>query len=203
MLGVRNLSKSKWEAPRSESNFTRRPLFVLLHEASNYEFNIASSSTREIRVEVGLTSMLQVNIFHLTTQAGWVGYYFICGYKGFHEYAKLGGLEVGSPVGLDVMVDGTVPTRSGLSSSMAFVCSSTRPIMAAQGVNLSKMEMDPHLAKTGMEHSASHHTRNILMLTQNDVVNRLTSSLYPTGEFLRKIETNPDLLSHVVQQVAN
>ncbi|KAI3741971.1 hypothetical protein L1987_59650 [Smallanthus sonchifolius] len=55
-------------------------------------------------------------------------------YKGFHEYAKLGGLEVGSPVGLDVMVDGTVPTRSGLSSSMAFVCSSTiaiSPIMAA------------------------------------------------------------------------
>ncbi|KAI3811330.1 hypothetical protein L1987_21051 [Smallanthus sonchifolius] len=98
----------------------------------------------------------------------WVGHYFICGYKGFHEYAKLGGLEVGSPVGLDVMVDGTVPTRSGLSSSMAFVCSSTisiRPIMAAQGVNLPKMEMDPHLAKTRMEHSASHLTRNILMLT--------------------------------------
>ena len=36
-------------------------------------------------------------------------------YKGFHEYAKSKGVNIGSPVGLDVIVDGVVPT--GLSSS--------------------------------------------------------------------------------------
>ena len=34
----------------------------------------------------------------------------LCRYKGFHEYAKSVGLDVGSPVGLDVIIDGTVPT---------------------------------------------------------------------------------------------
>ncbi|CAN0863250.1 GAL1 [Linum grandiflorum] len=38
------------------------------------------------------------------------GHYFICGYKGYYEYAKEKGIEVGVPVGLDVMIDGTVPT---------------------------------------------------------------------------------------------
>ena len=36
-------------------------------------------------------------------------------YKGFHEYAKSKGVNVDSPVGLDVVVDGIVPT--GLSTS--------------------------------------------------------------------------------------
>lgn len=31
-------------------------------------------------------------------------------YKGFHEYAKSKGLNIGSSVGLDVIVDGIVPT---------------------------------------------------------------------------------------------
>lgn len=31
-------------------------------------------------------------------------------YKGFHEYAKSKGVNVDSPVGLDVVVDGIVPT---------------------------------------------------------------------------------------------
>lgn len=31
-------------------------------------------------------------------------------YKGFHEYAKSKGVNLGSPVGLDVIVDGIVPT---------------------------------------------------------------------------------------------
>ncbi|XP_041001981.1 galactokinase-like [Juglans microcarpa x Juglans regia] len=69
------------------------------------------------------------------------GHYFICGYKGFHEYAKLKGVDVGSTVGLDVLVDGTVPTGSGLSSSAAFVCSSTIAIMAALNVNFPKKEV--------------------------------------------------------------
>ncbi|XP_057416080.1 galactokinase-like [Lotus japonicus] len=69
------------------------------------------------------------------------GHYFICGYKGFHDYAKLQGVDVGPPVGLDVVVDGTVPTGSGLSSSAAFVCSSTIAIMAAFDVNFPKKEI--------------------------------------------------------------
>ncbi|KAI5650945.1 hypothetical protein M9H77_36950 [Catharanthus roseus] len=69
------------------------------------------------------------------------GHYFICGYKGFHEYAKSKGVDPGAPVGLDVIVDGTVPTGSGLSSSAAFVCSSTIALMAAFGVNAPKKEI--------------------------------------------------------------
>ncbi|KAL2338930.1 hypothetical protein Fmac_013376 [Flemingia macrophylla] len=69
------------------------------------------------------------------------GHYFICGYKGFYDYAKLKGVNVGEPVGLDVLVDGTVPTGSGLSSSAAFVCSSTIAIMAAFDVNFPKKEL--------------------------------------------------------------
>ncbi|XP_040991123.1 galactokinase [Juglans microcarpa x Juglans regia] len=69
------------------------------------------------------------------------GHYFICGYKGYYEYAKLKGVNAGSPVGLDVLVDGTVPTGSGLSSSAAFVCSSTIAIMAAFDVNFPKKEI--------------------------------------------------------------
>lgn len=33
-----------------------------------------------------------------------------CRYKGFHEFVKSKGIDVGLPVGLDVLVDGTVPT---------------------------------------------------------------------------------------------
>uniref|UniRef100_A0A1D1ZJE9 Galactokinase n=1 Tax=Anthurium amnicola TaxID=1678845 RepID=A0A1D1ZJE9_9ARAE len=64
------------------------------------------------------------------------GHYFICGYKGFYEYVKLKGIDVDEAVGLDVLVDGTVPTGSGLSSSAAFVCSSTIAIMASFDVNV-------------------------------------------------------------------
>lgn len=31
-------------------------------------------------------------------------------YKGYYEFAKLKGVDVGVPVGLDVLIDGTVPT---------------------------------------------------------------------------------------------
>ncbi|KAM1723392.1 hypothetical protein COP2_022277 [Malus domestica] len=65
------------------------------------------------------------------------GHYFICGYKGFYEFAKSKGENVGS-VGLDVLIDGAVPTGSGLSSSAALVCASTIAIMAAFDVNFPK-----------------------------------------------------------------
>uniref|UniRef100_A0A0C9S9T9 TSA: Wollemia nobilis Ref_Wollemi_Transcript_6197_2086 transcribed RNA sequence n=1 Tax=Wollemia nobilis TaxID=56998 RepID=A0A0C9S9T9_9CONI len=67
--------------------------------------------------------------------------YFLCGYKGFHEYVRSKGVDVGEPVGLDVLVDGTVPTGSGLSSSAAFVCSATIAIMAVLNVNFPKKEV--------------------------------------------------------------
>uniref|UniRef100_A0A2P2K6N9 Uncharacterized protein MANES_15G001800 n=1 Tax=Rhizophora mucronata TaxID=61149 RepID=A0A2P2K6N9_RHIMU len=67
------------------------------------------------------------------------GHYFICGYKGFYEYAKSKGMDIGVPVGLDVLIDGTVPTGSGLSSSAAFVCSATIAIMAIFSVNFPKV----------------------------------------------------------------
>lgn len=69
------------------------------------------------------------------------GHYFVCGYKGFYEYAKSQGVNVGEPVGLDVLIDGIVPTGSGLSSSAAFVCSSTIAIMAVLGLNFPKKEL--------------------------------------------------------------
>ncbi|XP_030539890.1 galactokinase [Rhodamnia argentea] len=69
------------------------------------------------------------------------GHYFICGYKGFYEFAKSKGLDVGAPVSLDVVIDGTVPAGSGLSSSAAFVCSSTIAIMAVHGANFPKKEV--------------------------------------------------------------
>ncbi|XP_020085659.1 galactokinase-like isoform X1 [Ananas comosus] len=69
------------------------------------------------------------------------GHYFICGYKGFYEYDKSKGIDVGPPVGLDVIVDGIVPTGSGLSSSAAFVCSATIAIMAVFNMNFPKKEI--------------------------------------------------------------
>jgi hypothetical protein len=33
----------------------------------------------------------------------------ICRYKGVYEYCKSKGIDLGKPVGLDVVVDGTVP----------------------------------------------------------------------------------------------
>ncbi|CAN6468975.1 unnamed protein product [Victoria cruziana] len=69
------------------------------------------------------------------------GHYFICGYKGYYEYAKSKGINVDEPVGLDILVDGIVPTGSGLSSSAAFVCSATIAIMAVFDMNFPKKEI--------------------------------------------------------------
>ncbi|KAI9123118.1 hypothetical protein K1719_006007 [Acacia pycnantha] len=69
------------------------------------------------------------------------GHYFVCGYKGYYDYAKSKGVDISKKVGLDVLVDGIVPQGSGLSSSAAFVCSSTIAIMAAFGVNFTKKEI--------------------------------------------------------------
>ncbi|KAG5138765.1 hypothetical protein JHK82_023496 [Glycine max] len=58
-------------------------------------------------------------------------------YKGFYDYVKLKGVDVGQPLGLDVLVDGT-----GLDyRALQLVCSSTIAIMAAFGVNFPKKEI--------------------------------------------------------------
>ena len=56
--------------------------------------------------------------------------YFLCGYKGVFDH--LGSAAPACP-GLDVMVDGRVPTGSGLSSSSALVCASVLAVMASLG----------------------------------------------------------------------
>ncbi|ORZ22467.1 galactokinase [Absidia repens] len=63
--------------------------------------------------------------------------YFKCGYKGMLEYAK----SKVTPKGMDVLVDGTVPPGSGLSSSAAFVCSSALAVNTANKLGLSKQEL--------------------------------------------------------------
>ncbi|KAL6571651.1 galactokinase [Orobanche hederae] len=83
----------------------------------------------------------QVGILEIDLKNHKWGHYFICGYKGFYEYAKLNGIDVGETVGLEVVVDGIVPTGSGLSSSAAFVCSSTIAIMAVLGATIPKKEL--------------------------------------------------------------
>ncbi len=61
--------------------------------------------------------------------------YFLCGYKGVHDYlAARGGAGAGAAAGgLEIMVDGRVPTGSGLSSSSALVCASALAVMASKG----------------------------------------------------------------------
>ncbi|KQK12302.1 hypothetical protein BRADI_1g02810v3 [Brachypodium distachyon] len=65
----------------------------------------------------------------------------MCGYKGVYEYGRSKGIDMGEPVGLDVVVDGTVPLGSGLSSSAAFVCSATIAIMGILEKNFPKKEV--------------------------------------------------------------
>lgn len=64
-----------------------------------------------------------------TEHHSWANY-FMCGYKGVFDH--LGSAAPACP-GLDVMVDGRVPTGSGLSSSSALVCASVLAVMASLG----------------------------------------------------------------------
>jgi N-acetylgalactosamine kinase len=62
------------------------------------------------------------------------GSYVIAAYKGVFEHLRKCQYVVPDAVGLDVMVDGRVPTGSGLSSSAAIVCSCSLAIMEVLGV---------------------------------------------------------------------
>ncbi|XP_068672101.1 N-acetylgalactosamine kinase-like isoform X1 [Montipora foliosa] len=63
-------------------------------------------------------------------------HYFLCGYKGLVDH-----MTISSPVGLNLVVDGTVPKSAGLSSSSALVCCSGLATVYANGLKLSKHEL--------------------------------------------------------------
>eukprot|EP00890_Picochlorum_soloecismus_P003577 jgi/Picsp_1/421/NSC_00419-R1_galactose kinase len=70
------------------------------------------------------------------------GNYVIGAYKGVFEHLKTFHPDKApSPVGIDILVDGRVPTGSGLSSSAAIVCSSALAILALYGIRLKKGEV--------------------------------------------------------------
>ncbi|GFT07862.1 n-acetylgalactosamine kinase [Trichonephila clavipes] len=62
-------------------------------------------------------------------------HYFLCGYKGIIEQYKP------NKVGMDILVKGTVPPSSGLSSSSALVCASALATSFAYRISVTKMEL--------------------------------------------------------------
>jgi len=67
--------------------------------------------------------------------------YVMCGYKGVFDFLKESDKESPAPVGLDIIVDGTVPTGSGLSSSSALCCAVAVAVMHALGLNFTQGEI--------------------------------------------------------------
>ncbi|XP_070542677.1 N-acetylgalactosamine kinase-like isoform X2 [Ptychodera flava] len=62
--------------------------------------------------------------------------YFLCGFRGIVESRKLD-----NAVGMNLVLDGTVPKSAGLSSSSAFVCCAGLATMRANGLQISKVEL--------------------------------------------------------------
>jgi galactokinase len=68
------------------------------------------------------------------TQLEWSNY-FKAGYRGVVEFLRRNGLAAAAqPAGMEILVDGTVPSGGGLSSSAAFVCASALAGMVSMGV---------------------------------------------------------------------
>ncbi|KAG2227698.1 hypothetical protein INT45_004740 [Circinella minor] len=63
--------------------------------------------------------------------------YFKCGYKGMLERAE----NLEKPKGMYLLMDGTVPAGSGLSSSAAVVCTSALATIEANKLQLTKQEL--------------------------------------------------------------
>ncbi|ORY93289.1 galactokinase [Syncephalastrum racemosum] len=63
--------------------------------------------------------------------------YFKCGYKGMLERAD----SLSQPKGMYLLIDGSVPAGSGLSSSAAFVCASALAVIQANNLGLTKQEL--------------------------------------------------------------
>ncbi|XP_072037965.1 N-acetylgalactosamine kinase-like [Amphiura filiformis] len=62
--------------------------------------------------------------------------YFLCGYRGVVE-----GEKISEPVGMNVVTDGTIPARAGLSSSSALVCCAALATMHSNGLKISKVKL--------------------------------------------------------------
>nr|XP_039258149.1 N-acetylgalactosamine kinase-like [Styela clava] len=69
-------------------------------------------------------------------------HYFFCGFKGIVENESLQ-----EPVGMDILVHGTVPKNAGLSSSSALVCVAGLATAFANGKSISKLNMADICAK--------------------------------------------------------
>ncbi|XP_031559656.1 N-acetylgalactosamine kinase-like [Actinia tenebrosa] len=65
-------------------------------------------------------------------------HYFLCGYKGIVDFPVLAILD---PVGMNLIVDGSVPKSAGLSSSSALVCCSALATLYANNLELTKHEL--------------------------------------------------------------
>uniref|UniRef100_A0A7S0WQ04 Galactokinase n=1 Tax=Chlamydomonas leiostraca TaxID=1034604 RepID=A0A7S0WQ04_9CHLO len=81
-----------------------------------------------------------------TAAHSWANY-FVCAYKGVYELLEAHGTQAPEPCGLQVMIHGTVPLGSGLSSSAAFVCSCFLAILAAHGLKVGKAEIAEYAAR--------------------------------------------------------
>jgi len=75
-----------------------------------------------------------------TASLHWTNY-VMCGYKGVFDFLNECGAEIPQTVGLDIMIDGTVPTGSGLSSSSALCCAVAVAVMHALGLDFTKGEI--------------------------------------------------------------
>ena len=65
----------------------------------------------------------------------------MCGYKGVFDFLGESGKALPDAFGLKIMVDGRVPTGSGLSSSSALTCATAVAVMAAHQLSFTKAEV--------------------------------------------------------------
>ena len=75
-----------------------------------------------------------------TASLHWTNY-VMCGYKGVFDFLRESNKTLPSEVGLQIMVDGRVPTGSGLSSSSALTCATAVAVMAAHNLSFTKVEV--------------------------------------------------------------
>ncbi|OMJ17677.1 Galactokinase, partial [Smittium culicis] len=76
------------------------------------------------------------DIVHIDPKVHAWSNYFKCGYKGAIEKMK-----IDSPKGMDCLVDGNIPTGSGLSSSSSFVCTVVLAVQKANNYSLDKEQI--------------------------------------------------------------
>jgi len=105
---------------------------VALRRTGSAVLRVANVAPKYALVEFAAQPTQEVDL----SQRSWATY-FLCGYKGVHDYLAARGQADPADGGLDIMVDGRVPTGSGLSSSSALVCASALAVMASKGAQAS------------------------------------------------------------------